>query len=270
MIGNIHLMQSLKGLRFKLLMLCLALFLFQMLFVVLGTSADIQQNMLNDLDTVPKFAKKMIGEGFIESLLKYGTLTIGYIHPFTMLAFILFIFTTASHMVTTEISSGTIGFTLSKPLSRKRIFFNMGIIMYCGLFLLASSAYISTLLGVSLFLKKSLSVTPFISVCSNLYLLMLFVAGYVVLFTAVSDSGKKLFTFAGIALFIFYFLSFAAPLWKPLENLVPISPFHYYKPMAILIGQRLDSSTALIILAVSVVMFVLAGAIFNRRDIAAG
>lgn len=270
MIGNIHLKQSFKGLRFKLLMLCIALFLFQMLFVVLGTSVDIQQSMLKDLENVPKFTQKMMGEGFVESLLKYGTITIGYIHPFTMLAFILFIFMTASHMVTSEIASGTIGFTLSKPLSRKRLFFNMALIMYAGLFLLTLSAYLSTYLGVSLFMKSKLSTTPFVSVCSNLFLLMVFVTGYIAIFTAVSDTGKKLFTYGGLSLFVFYLLSFAAPLWQPLEYIVPVSPFHYYKPMAILAGIRISGNTAISILAVSIVMFIAAGFIFSRRDIASG
>jgi len=270
MIGNIHLKQSFKGLRFKLLMLCLAIFLFQMLFVVLGTSVDIQNSMLKDLDNVPKFTQKMMGEGFMESLMKYGTLTIGYIHPFTMLVFILFIFMTASHMVTTEISSGTIGFTLSKPLSRKRLYMNMAIIIYGGLLCLSLSAYLATFIGVSLFMTKKLSTAPFVSVCANLFLLMIFVTGYIAIFSAISDTGKKLFTYGGVSLFLFYLLSFAAPLWHPLDYIVPISPFNYYKPMAILMGMRISFSTAVSILVVSVAMFVVAGFIFNRRDIAAG
>ncbi len=269
-IGMIHLRQSFKGLRLKLGLLCLALFLFQMLFAVLATSVKIQQDMVTKLDTMPKMAQKMMGEGFIESVIKYGVITMGYLHPFMLVIIILFIIMSVSQIVTSEIGYGSIGFTLSKPLSRRRIYFNMGVIIYIGTALLAFSTYLSTFLGIQLFHSTKMSVAPFFPLAWDLFLVMIFIAGYVALFAAISDNSKRLFTLSGVTLFVFYLLSFATPLWSPLEYLAPVSPFYYFKPMAILMGNRLSWETSVTLTAVSVLMFTVAAFLFNRRDIASG
>lgn len=270
MIGNIHLKQSFKGLRFKLLLLALGLFAFLMLFSILSTSVQIQQEMASDMKQVPDLVKKMMGEGFVESVLKYGILMVGYVHPLTIVIFVLFLFMASSQIVTSEISSGTIGFTLSKPLSRLRLYFNLWIVIYAGTAVIAFSGYLSAYLGITLFHKGKFSAAPFANIAWNLFLLMIFVAGYVVIIAALSDTGKKMYTYGGITLFFFYLLSFATPLWQPLEYISPISPFSYYKPMAILMGSRIQWNTSIGLIAVSLVMFAVAAIIFKRRDIAGG
>lgn len=270
MIGNIHLIQSIKGLGLKTLLLCTGLFLFEMLFPLLGTSAQIKESMLKDMANVPPMVEKMMGKGFMEAMIKYGTIAIGYIHPFMLLMFILFIFIVISRMVTSEVSSGTIGFILSKPLSRKRIYLNMAIIIYLGLGLLTLATFLSTFLGIKIFSSEELSSGPFVSLVWNLYLVMLLIAGYIVIFASISDSGKMLFTIGGIVLLVLYIISFAAPLWKPLTIFDPINPFSYYKPMEILIGSRIGFSKSLTLIGISGVMFAISAWVFNRRDIASG
>jgi ABC-type transport system involved in multi-copper enzyme maturation permease subunit len=270
MIGNIHLKQAIKGLWLKALLLGMALFVFDMLFALLGSSEQVKTIMLKKMADVPPVMEKMFGQGFVEVMFKYGIIAFGYIHPFMQVIFILFVFITASQVVTSEIHSGTIGFTLSKPLSRKRIYFNMAVIIYLGLGFLAFSAYISSFLGIRLFVGENLPTAPFASLAWNLYLVMIFIAGYIVIFASISDTGKRFFTLGGIVLFVFYILSLASPLWKPLDYISPLSPFSYYRPMPLLMGQRPGLSTALGLIAVSSVMFVTGAIIFNRRDISNG
>jgi beta-exotoxin I transport system permease protein len=270
MIGNIHLKQSFKGIGFKLLLLCIVLFLFQMLFTVLRISPSIQQNVVKNLDQIPDFVQKMMGEGFIESLLKYGLITAGYLHPFMLIIFILFIFLAISQVVITEIDNGTIGFTLSKSLSRTRIYLNLGIIIYIGIACLALSAFLSTSVGIMLFHVGKISQAPFASIAWNLFILMIFVTGYVIILASVTDSGKSFYLYGGSILFFFYLLSFATRLWKPLQYISPLSPFSYYKPMQLLMGRRIDFSTSFWILVVSLIMFGVAILLFNRRNIASG
>jgi ABC-type transport system involved in multi-copper enzyme maturation permease subunit len=270
MIGNIHLRQSVKGLWVKTFLLGAALFIFEMLFILLGTSAQIKESMLKKMADIPPMVEKMFGKGFVEVMFKYGIIAIGYIHPFMLLAFIIFIFMTISQMVTSEINSGTIGFTLSKPLSRKRIYLNMAIIIYLGLGFLVLSTFLSAFLGIKIFLGQALSTGPFATLAWNLYLVMLLIAGYTAIFASISDSGKKFFTLGGIVLLMFYILSFAAPLWKPLSIFNPVNPFAYYQPMEILIGSRIGFGKSLTLIGISGLMFAAAAHVFNRRDISCG
>ena len=268
--GNIHLRQAIKGLWLKTLLLGAALFIFEMLFILLGTSAQIKESMLKKMTDVPPLAEKMLGKGFMEAIFKYGLIAIGYIHPFMLVIFILFIFIAISQVLTSEINSGTIGFTLSQPISRKRIFFNLAVIIYIGLGFLALSAFLSSFLGITLFHGESLSADPFASLAWNLYLVMVVIAGYIIIFASISDSGKKLFTIGGIVLLVFYILSLAAPLWQPLLFFDPVNPFAYYKPMELLIGGRIGFAKSLTLMGISGLMFAAAAWVFHRRDIASG
>ena len=270
MTGIIHLKQALKGLWFKTLLLGAALFAFEMLFALLGNSVQIQAAMLKKMEDIPPAAEKMLGTGFVEAMIKYGIIAVGYIHPFMLVLFIVFIFIVISHMVTSEINSGTIGFTLSKPISRKRIYINMAVIIYLGLGFLALSTYIASYLGIKIFLGQQLSAAPFSSLAWNLFLVMVLVAGYIVMFASISDSSKMLFTIGGIVLLVFYIISLAAPLWTPLTVFNPVNPFSYYNPMELLIGARIGFGKSLTLIGVSIFMFVTAGWVFSRRDIASG
>lgn len=268
--GTVHLKQSINGIWKRLLLIALALFLFEMLFPLLATSSNIKTEMLKDLKDAPEVAQKILGEGFMEAVLKYGLITFGYIHPFMFTLFILFIFAVFWQVLTSEITSGTIGFTLSRPISRKRIFLNLAMVVYTGLAFLILISFFSTALGIVIFLGSKFSLTPFISLGWNLYLLMIFIAGYIALFSSFSDSGKKFFTYSSIFLFLFYILDLAANLWKPLEIVSPINPFSYYNPMKILIGSRIAFSQSVTILLISGVMFVVSALIFSRKDLPGG
>lgn len=270
MTGNIHLKQSLKGIWLKFLLLFAALFIFEILFSLLGASAQVQQNILKKMTDIPPVVEKIFGKGFMDALLKYGIIALGYIHPLVLGIFIFFIFAVVSQVVTSEIASGTIGYILSKPVSRKRIYFNLAFVIYPGLGLLSMSTYSSSALGIFIFHKGKLSTDPFAALSWNLFLVMIFIAGYIFIFAALSETGKALFTWGGVVLLAFYFISLAAPLWKPLEIFSPINPFSYYNPMDILMGGRIGFSKSVSLIVVSGIMFMAGAWLFNRRDILTG
>jgi len=119
-------------------------------------------------------------------------------------------------------------------------------------------------------MAQQLSTGPFSSLAWNLYLVMVVIAGYIVLFASFSDTSKMLYTIGGIVLLVFYLLSLAGPLWKPLSIFNPINPFVYYNPMELLVGIRIGFNKSISLLGVSGIMFIIAGWIFCRRDIPSG
>jgi len=270
MIGNIHLKQSAKGIRTKTLLLCIGLFVFEFLFAILASSSYIRADLAKNMKETPPMVSQMMGEGFADAVMKYSIMAFGYVHPFMLVLFILFIFFAFSQVITSEISSGAIGFTLSKPVSRNRIFFNLWIIIYIGLGLLSFSTFLSSFLGIVIFQGGQLSSAPFGNIAWNLFLVMIVVAGYVSILAATSDSGKILFTRGGVILVVLYLISMADPLWKPLEFISPISPFKYYIPMNLFLGGHVPTLTAVLMIGVSILMFGFAAFLFNKKDIAVG
>ena len=268
--GNIHLNHSIRALWKKTILLGVVLFVFELLFVLTAQSASIKADMVTDLDRMPPVVEKMLGQGFGEVILKYGILTFGFIHPFTFVPFILLIFIAISQMLTSDLSSGGIGFLLSRPLSRRRIFFNMGVVIWAGLALLAFFLFLAPYFGILFFLKQPLAAAPFVNLAGNLFVMMLLVSGYIAVFAAISDSGKKLFTYSGVVILLFYFIELAAPLWKPLEWLAPVDPFSYYRPIPLLMGQRIEGLTAASLVMASAALYIIAAQLFHRRDISSG
>ncbi|MCP4213332.1 MAG: hypothetical protein GY765_01690 [bacterium] len=270
MTGMIHLTQSLKGLWKRTAVLALVMFIFHFIFSLVATSATVRQNIVKDMEDVPEVVNKMFGAGFADVLLKYGVIALGYLHPFMMVVLVLYIFIVMSRLLTSEISSGTIGFTLSKSVSRVRLFFNMAVVVYIGLGILCLSAYLSSYSGIRLLHGERLSAAPFVSMAWTLFVLALFLTGYVAIFAAFSDSGRKLYTYAGGLLFFLYLLNLATPLWGPLKIFAPINPFFYYQPISILTGNHMGVGKSVILIAVSISLFSVAACIFRRRDISAG
>lgn len=268
--GNIHLIQNIKGIWKKLLLLSGALFAFETLFVFLSSNAIIRKSILRDMDDIPPMVNKMMGEGFIDAIVKFGLIAIGYIHPFMMVILVIFVFMAVSQVMTSQIHSGTIGFTLSKPVSRKRMMLNLALVVYGGMAVMTFSAFLSTAFGNLVFLGGKQPLAPFASIAWNLFLVMIFVGGYVVLFAVHTDSGKTLFTRGGVVILVFYIFSLGAGLWKPMGWISPINPFSYYEPMKLLMGNRIDLNTSLALVAVSAAMFAAAGLLFTKRDISSG
>lgn len=270
MIGNIHLNRSVKGVWKKALLLAIVLFVFELLFVLTARSANIKADMIRDLDRMPPLMEKMLGQGFVDVIVKYGILTFGFVHPFTFIPFMLLMFLAISQMLTADITSGAIGFLLSRPLSRRRIFFNMAVVIWTGLALLSLALFLAPYLGILFFLEQHLTVAPFVNLSVNLYVVMLLISGYIAVFAAISDSGKKLFTYSGVMVLLFYLMELAAPLWRPLQWVAPVNPFHYYRPVELLMGQRIDAATAAILVLASAALYVIAAQLFHRRDISSG
>jgi ABC-2 type transport system permease protein len=270
MSGRIHLSHSAGALWKKTALIVLAIVLFQLFFVILASSTELKAEIMKDIGEVPEVVQKIFGKGFIDAMIKYGVLAIGYVHPFIYFLYILFIFLAVSQTVMSGISSGTIGFLLSRPVSRTRIFLNMTIIIFTGLALLVLSSYLATSLGVMVFSGGGMSTGPFLPIAANLFLLMFFIGGYIAVIAAVSHSSRSMYTRSGILIFAFYLINLVTPLWKPLKYIAVINPFNYFNPLEILSGRKLSLIAGFAVFFLSVALYTAASRMFNRRDIFSG
>jgi ABC-2 type transport system permease protein len=267
--GRVHLFYICRKLTKAFILLCLAVFIFEALFPLMSGIAKLKMQMMEDMQRQQPEMLKMMGRDFYDAMMDYGFIVFGYIHPFLLVFMILYIFAAVSQVLTSEISTGSIGFILSRPVSRKRIYQNLAIVVYLGLAIMSLAALGGTYFGMWLF-NVGGKVPPFFSIVINLYVLMLFIAGYIALFASKADTGKALFVPSGIILFVFYTIDLISALWEPFEYISPINPFSYYKPIEILVGQRLDITAGIAIPVVTALMFWLGARIFSRRDLPSG
>jgi len=267
--GRVHLFYICRKLTKAIILLCLAVFIFEGLFPLLSASAKLKMEMMGDMQNPQPEMLKMMGRDFYDVMMDYGFIVFGYIHPFLLVLLVIYIFYAVSQVLTSEIATGSIGFILSRPVSRMRIYFNLAIVIYSGLAVMSLAALGGTYFGMWIF-NVGGKVPPFLSIVINLYVLMLFIAGYIALFASIADTGKSLFIPSGIILFVFYTIDLISGLWEPFEYISPINPFSYYKPIELLVGQRLDLAAGLAIPVLTALMFWLGARIFSRRNLPSG
>ena len=72
---------------------------------------------------------------------------------------------------------------------------------------------------------------------------------------------------AGLAAVATFLLDYVARVWAPARRIAWISPFHYYDPTALLLGQPLDVTHVWTLVGVGFAGIAIAYAIFSRRDV---
>jgi ABC-2 type transport system permease protein len=74
-------------------------------------------------------------------------------------------------------------------------------------------------------------------------------------------------TIAGVAAFATYLLDYLGRAWEPAASLGTLSPFHYFEPMPLIMGQPLSVRNITVLTAIALAGTVFGYVAFARRDI---
>jgi ABC-2 type transport system permease protein len=72
---------------------------------------------------------------------------------------------------------------------------------------------------------------------------------------------------AGLLALTTYLLDYTARLWKPAESVAWLSPFRYYVPFDLVMGNPLPLRNLVVLASIAVTGFAAAYILFSRRDI---
>lgn len=231
-------------------------------------------------------AFKAIMGGDLEALLgKLSQTSIGavaYLHPVTLIILLAYAVMLPSGLLVGQIDRGTIEFTLSTPLSRRKLIFTTILAGCMGGALLILAMLAGTAIG-----RHFTTLTdPYhfhrIVICAvNLY------AVYLVAFaiSTVFSSFTRVRSYAvgwplGLGLIV-YLLHFLAEWWQWVKKISFLGPIHYYHPIRIAtegynpITHTFDpahtfdpTNNIIALIAAAAVLFAIAAYGFSRRDIA--
>lgn len=205
---------------------------------------------------------------FLDTVGLAGYLSLGYTHP----VFIVLSSTTAiwfvSRSLAGEMERGSIQFTLSRPVSRGRLYVSR----VGGALLVTSAAAAVGPLGMAAGMiaarpQGELRYANFLWVGGAAWLLVWSVAGLTLLFAAMSDTMSRSIGIGIGVVVIAYVIDYFAALWSLLEPLAPFSVFNYYEPALALARADLPLEHALVLGAIGAAGAVAGGVIFARRDL---
>jgi ABC-2 type transport system permease protein len=172
----------------------------------------------------------------------------------------------AGYTIAGQIDKGTIGYYLSLPISRTKLFFSKYISGLAGIL-----AFVIVSVGSSIPLAALFNDTmPKMGVLNLGILALLFALAtysFAMFLSAVFSEKGKVYMIMGGLLVGMYAMNVVAGLKQSLAWLDNYSIFHYFNAQAVLSGNNLQLSSVLVYGSVIVIFTTLAVFKFNRRDI---
>jgi ABC-2 type transport system permease protein len=105
------------------------------------------------------------------------------------------------------------------------------------------------------------------SLAVNLYMLAMCWGGVAMAIASAARRRSIAGGSAGLLALGFYLLDYVGRLWQPAEKVAWLSPFRYYNPFDLMIGNPLPEKNLIVLAAVALAGFIAAYVLYARRDI---
>ncbi len=162
-------------------------------------------------------------------------------------------------------NQGTLQTLLAQPVSRLKVFVQK---LTAGLLislLICSASFIGVIIGVAL-IHEHIGIMPLIESVIGVWLLTGVFGSLGFALGAITGKRGVAGSITGLVAFGSYLLTSFAPNVKSVETVEKLSPFHYYNKPSIT-EYGLDARNVIIMISILVALLLIAGVIFNKRDI---
>jgi ABC-2 type transport system permease protein len=198
-----------------------------------------------------------------------GIVCMGYFHLAVMSALIALSITLAT-MPTSEIETGFIDLILARPLARHWIITRTIVVSALSTAAILALMMLGTWAGLRALAPRVAgwpSRDLIFSMVVNLALLMLCWSGVAMAIGSAARRRGVAGAIAGLLALTTFLLDYVARAWQPAATAGWLSPFRYYDPFDLLLGNPLPGRNLLILAAIAISGFVLSYVLFSRRDI---
>lgn len=258
---------SVRRVRTLVLVMGLVLACFQILLNLVAASIH-RSDMFGQIAALlPGFLRQMTW--FIAIMSFGGVVCAGYFHPAVMGCLVGLMIALATETAT-EVETGFIDLILSRPIARHWLVTRSIVLLAAATLLLLGAMLVGTLAGLRwLAPQDATGPTPRLlaSLATNLGALVLAWGALALVAGVLSRRRAVAGSVMGLLALSMFLLDYLARLWKPLETVAWISPFRYYGPMEMIMGQVLPPHHLWILGGVALSGFVAAYALFERRDV---
>jgi ABC-2 type transport system permease protein len=218
---------------------------------------------------VPPVVRQTFGASMLAVLSFQGIVCLGYIHPIVIGA-VLGVAIAIATEPAAEIERRFVDLVLARPVSRSALVTRSVLVMIAAGAALMGLLAIGTWLGLVWFAAEPAlwpSGRLMGSLTANLAALWLCWGGLTLAIGVRARRRGVAGSIAGLAAFATFLLDYVARVWAPARRIAWISPFHYYDPTALLLGQPLDVAHVWTLVGVGLAGIAIAYAIFSRRDV---
>ena len=260
---------SLRRIRAILVGLALLLATFQFLLTQVGAylvhhSAFGQLSML-----LPDFVRTVAGPSALAFMSFNGVVALGYFHPIVIAACLGLTIAIATEPAA-EIETRFVDLTVSRELTRATVVARTAIVFLAAAVLVLASMIVGTTAGLACCTPAEVArpaTGTILSLAASLGSMMLCWAGITVAVAAAGGRRAVASGTVGVAALAAYLLDYLGRAWAPARPISAASPFHYFEPTALVMGEPLNAVDLAILVGVGVAGTAIAFWIFEHRDI---
>ncbi len=225
---------------------------------------------LSYIRQLPQFVKAMIGQDLMDVISLTAIDAFAYLHPISLAVLVAFAVMLPSWVLVGQIDRGTVELVLATPVSRKKILGTTILAGIVGGALLIGSMLLGTWVGVKTTRLPEVFLFDRILVCAlNLYAMYLVLLSASVLFSVMTSLRGTAVGWAIGSCVGAYLIHFLSEWWTWVQKVSFIGPLYYFRPIKIAAGhyENLPKDIG-VLLAVSVVLFLISTVWYSKRDIA--
>ncbi len=260
---------SLKRVRTMVLITGLLLGAFQVVLIFVAGSIQASGGFDQISKLLPPFARELLGPAVAGFMSFSGIVCLGYFQLAVMGALIGMAVTLAT-TPTSEVENGFIDLILARPLARHWIITRtIALTTLVSAFLLALMVG-GTWAGLRMFAPKGVpwpSASLIHSLAVNLGMLALCWGGVAMAIGAASRRRSVAGGSTGLLALATFLLDYVGRLWQPAQSVAWLSPFRYYNPFELIMGNPLPFKNLAVLGTIAFAGIAAAYVLFARRDI---
>jgi ABC-2 type transport system permease protein len=262
-------LHSLKRIRTLLLAMGLLLAAFQILLIAVARSIFRSGGFRQLSALLPPFARQMMGPSFVSVMSFSGIVCVGYFHVAVMSA-LIGLAIAVSTQPASEIETGFADLILSRPVPRRAVITRTILLLLVCTAVTLGLMLSGTYGGLAALAPEGADVPEaklLRSLVTGLGLLMLCWGGIALALASMARRRSTAGGIAGLLALATFLLDYAGRMWEPADRFARLSPFRYFNPFALVMGDPLPARSVYVLAGIAVAGFALAYVAYSRRDI---
>lgn len=260
---------SLRRIRAALIVLGLLLAAFQFLLTQVAAYL-MRQNAFGQLaELMPDFVRTAAGPSALGFMSYTGIVALGYFHPVIITALVGLMIAIATEPAG-EVETRFVDLTLARPLRRLDVIARTLVVLVLAGGLMLALMVAGTWTGLTCCAPAEAERPSFGLVLSLAFSLATVMACWGGVALAIGSAARRRAVagaVAGALALAAYLLDYLGRAWEPAFSMSRLSPFHYFEPMTLVMGQAFDARDAAMLLAIALAGTVAGCVTFSRRDI---
>ncbi len=218
---------------------------------------------------VRAMVQAMIGADIAQGLGPQLFGSIAWVHPVVLATIWAHAIICCTRVPAAEVDRGTIDVLLSLPVSRWALFRSETLVWLASAVVLLCLAVVGNVIGSSRVASASRpDARHILIVVTNLFCLYLAVGAGGWFFSALSDRRGRAIGIVFALLLASFLLNYLAQLWEPAQRVAFLGILRYYRPLFILRDGAWPLRDLSVLVSVAIALWVAAGTVLARRDLA--